>query len=183
MQSSMVLLGIIPLLVFVIVDSFSSMKAALISAIVFAILEAIFTYFYFGELDSVTIASLLLVILMACAAIKSNSDTLFLLQPVILSAGIGIYLIVSYYMGHPLFLEMSLKYKEFFPEQIRLMVNQPHYQILMRKVSLTSGFGMLAHGAVTAYAAFRMGKWWWIVVRGVGLYLFIFLSYIAALFI
>mgnify|MGYP005653480877 CR=1 FL=1 len=58
MNYSFLLLGILPLLIFVIIDAFSNIKAALISAIIIAIGEAILSIFIFKEIDSLTIFSL-----------------------------------------------------------------------------------------------------------------------------
>ncbi|MFN8369657.1 MAG: hypothetical protein U0T83_03425 [Bacteriovoracaceae bacterium] len=70
MNYGSLLLGIIPLLAFVIIDSVLNQKAALISAIVLAVLEAIVSYYLFHEIDLVTIFSLTLVILLAVTSYK-----------------------------------------------------------------------------------------------------------------
>ena len=57
MNASSTILGILPLIVFVILDSFLGPKKALISAIVLAFVEAVYTIYTFGELDIVTGAS------------------------------------------------------------------------------------------------------------------------------
>ena len=65
-------LGLLPLLAFVIVDTFLSMKAALITTVVMAVVEAIWTYFTFNELDSVTIFTLVSVLIMALISYKNK---------------------------------------------------------------------------------------------------------------
>jgi len=183
MQFSSVLMGIIPLLAFVIIDSFLGMRAGLITAIILAIIETVFSFIYFGELDSVTLASLFLVFLMAAVALKKESKMVFLFQPVILSAGLGLYLIISYLLGYPVLLDFMLKYKNLFPDNLQEQLNNQFVQNVFRVLTYTSGIGFLFHALLNAFAALRLNKWWWIFIKGVGPYIFFFLSYIAAVFI
>ena len=125
-------MGIIPLLAFVIIDSFLGIRAGLIAAIVLAVGEAVFSYMYFGELDSVTLASLFLVFLMGVVALKKQSKMVFLFQPVILSAGLGLYLIVSYLLGHPILLDLVLKYRHLFPENFQTQLNYQFVQDIFK---------------------------------------------------
>ena len=183
MQSSSILMGIIPLLASVIIDSFMGIRAGLIAAIVLAIAEAIFSYIYFGELDSVTLASLFLVFLMAAVALKKQSRMVFLFQPVILSAGLGLYLTLSYLLGYPIWLDVVLKYKHLFPENFQTQLDHQFVRDIFKVLTWTSGIGFILHAILNAFAAMRLSKWWWIFIKGVGPYIFFFLSYIAAIFI
>ena len=182
MQSYSLIIGILPLLAFVILDSFFGMKAGLIVAILLAAAETVFSYYYFGEIDSVTIASLVLVCLMAAVALAKNSRMVFLFQPVILSAGLGIYLLVSFMMGHPIFLEMALKYQHLFPENIQQMLSIPKIREIYSNLSVTAGFGCILHAVLTAFAALRLNKWWWIAVRGIGGHIILVFAFLLAAF-
>ena len=183
MQSLSILMGILPLLAFVIIDSFFGIRAGLISALVLAVAEACFSYIYFGELDSITLASLFLVFLMGVVALKKESKMVFLFQPVILSAGLGFYLVISYLLGYPIILDFMLKYKSFFPVNFQEQLNYEFVQNVFRALTYTSGIGFLLHALLNAFAALKLNKWWWIGIKAIGPYVFFFLSYLAAVFI
>src|SRR5688572_376961 len=125
MNTSSLLLGILPLLVFVIVDSFTGLKYALVSAVVMALLEAALSLYFFGEIDIVTGFSFLLVLIMAATSYKTKSSLFIKFQPVILSAVIGLALLISYWMGKPLLVLMMTKYQNQMPEATREMLANP----------------------------------------------------------
>lgn len=183
MNSSMFWMGILPLVVFVIVDSFAGVQAGMIAAIILAVAEAIFTYFYFGEIDSVTWLSLALVLALAAVTYFTNNTMFIKLQPVALGAVVGLVLLVSYMIGKPLLLTMSQKYQSFFPPQVQMILEQPKVQRQLQLLTLTSGIMTLAHAGLTAYAAMKMSNWWWLGIRGIGYYIFLFAAVVLARFI
>lgn len=176
MNWSVLLLGIIPLFFFVVVDSFAGPKWALWTAATLALIEAIVSFFIFGELDSLTILSLLTVILLAVVAYRMKKPLYFKLQPVLMSLILGGILLVSYFVNEPLFLNMMIKYKEFYPEDFINLINQSEFQKLLTLYTRNVGVAMIFHGFVTAYAAWKMSNWWWILIRGVGFYFFLILA-------
>ena len=171
MNYSFLLLGILPLLIFVIIDAFSNIKAALISAIIIAIGEAILSIFIFKEIDSLTIFSLLSVIIFALASYKMNNSLFIKFQPVALSFIMGVILIYSFLIDKPLLYEMSNKYQEFYPENIRHNLTNPLIISLLKLNTIGSGIALLFHAAITGYAAIKLSNWWWIATRGIGFYL------------
>ena len=173
-------LGIVPLLLFVIIDSISNLKAALISAVLMALFELLFSLYYFGEIDWLTITSFLLVVLLAYFSYRQNSSLHFKMQPVILSALFGITFIISYFMGQPLFYVFSIKYQNYLPEEFKAMVAIPVFIEFLKLSSLYMGFSFIAHAIFTWIVALKLSNWWWIFMRGVGFYLFSFLAIIAA---
>lgn len=177
------LAGIIPLLVFVIVDTFSNMKTALICAVVFALAEAIFTLYYFGTIDWVTGISFLMVAVMSYFAWKKDDEKLFFWQPVIISWTISIYLTITKLFGSDFFTDMFNKYGSALPENMQMQMQNPIIQASMRYMSITCAISFLLHGAVTLYAAYKLNKWWWLVARGVGFYLFMAIAVFSAQYI
>jgi len=174
------LLGLLPLLAFVVIDSLLSTKAALISTIVLAITEATFTLIYFGELDFVSIFTLVFVLILAAVSFF-RKNTLFLkLQPAIVSLVVACLLLGSYFMGHPFLLEMAIKYGPYFPTNVATQLQHPYIQGLLSSNTWTMGVCFLFHAGVTTYAALRMGNWWWLAMRGIGFYVFMFSSMIWA---
>ena len=85
MESSGILLGLIPLIAFVIVDSFAGIKTTLIVTSLMAILEFAFSLFFFKELDSITIFSLLSMLLLSFFSYQKKDSIFLKFQPVIFS--------------------------------------------------------------------------------------------------
>ena len=59
---------LIPLIIFTILESFGKLRLALIAAILSAIAESAYSYYYYKSLDSFSIATIILVMVMASLA-------------------------------------------------------------------------------------------------------------------
>lgn len=173
-------MGIIPLIAFVILDSFLGIKAGLIAAIVFALIELIFSIVYFGELDLITFFSFLLVALLSYFSFKKNSATHFKMQPVVLSISFGLISLVLYFFDYPILLKFSIKYASQMPANFQTMFVREDVKLLLIKSSHYIGYAFLVHGAAILWAALKLSNWWWIVIRGVGFYLFMFVALMLA---
>jgi len=183
MNGSNLLLGILPLILFVILDTFLSVKKALVFSLFLALAEAIYTIVEFGELDIVTGFSFFLLAVLGGTSFYKEDSIYFKFQPVILSTFLGGYFLFTYYFSEPLFVVMVNKYGDFFPEGQRELFSLPEMQMLLKKCTLTSGFGFFVHGGLTAIAALKLSNLMWLIFRGVGFYLILFLSFFAARFI
>ena len=173
-----ILLGILPLILFVIVDSFMGLKAALITAVVAALIEAAFSIFYLGELDVVTGISCLLIVLLSIMAFMQKSSLIFKLQPVILGVFLGMALLTTYWMGYPLLYKLIYKYETALPSQVRANMDNEHFKRLLIAASHYLGYSLIAHAGLTAWAAVKLSSWWWVICRGVGFYLFVIIGMI-----
>tara|TARA_R110000868_G_scaffold180754_1_gene421401 strand:- start:121 stop:678 length:558 start_codon:yes stop_codon:yes gene_type:complete len=180
MSSSTWIIGILPLLAFVLIDSFFGLKKGLIAAVLLALLEALWTIYTFGELDQVTLISLFLITAMAFVAWKKNSPLLFKIQPSILSLIMAIWLIASWFMDDPLFVAMALKYAAMLPVEIQMRMKNPNYLAMLGLATMTTGVGLAFHALATAVAAFYLSNWWWLAVRGIGFYVFSIAGMLAA---
>jgi intracellular septation protein A len=165
---SSLLMGIIPLVIFVVIDSFAGVKAGVISAVVFALLEAAYTYYTMRRIDEITCLSLALVAVFGFLSYHTENPLIFKLQPVILGGILGIAALVMQYMDMPYLVLMANKYKDMFPEELKKNLSNPFVVEQFRKISLYTGFGFLLHAGLVGYSAFYMSNWWWIAIRGIG---------------
>jgi len=179
MNYSALMVGIVPLFIFVLVDTFAGLKVALISTVVMAILEGVFSLYYFGDIDSVTIFSLVTVVIFCFLSFKKKNALFIKLQPALLSLLIGLLLVISYGINEPFLLKLTIKYKDLIPPEYTFQLRNPQFLKMLEVSTLSIGIALLVHALVTALAAFKLSNWWWLAVRGVGFYLFVF----AALFI
>lgn len=182
MTASVLLFGILPLLAFVIVDSISGLKAGVIAGIVFAIGEAIYSIAVYGAIDELTIGSTALVLIFGFLSYKSKKDIYFKLQPVVLGVIFGAALLIMQALGKPLLVMMIQKYHMMFPEDMREILLDEATLLLMTRLSGIVGIGFLIHAALVAYSAFKMNKWWWLLIRGVGFYLMLIICMIIVQF-
>jgi intracellular septation protein A len=182
MNTNFFLLGIIPLLLFVIIDTFFGVKKAALITILAGIAEVIYSLYYFGEIDQFSIITIITIILFSGCSFFFNRGIFIKIQPVIMSFIFGISLMYSYWVDSPLLLEFALKYAHMLPESNQNLIVIPHFQQLLKFSTLTMGVGILCHGMTTLIAALYLSNWWWLAVRGVGFYLFAFISIVAGRF-
>ncbi|MCB0341745.1 MAG: septation protein IspZ [Bdellovibrionales bacterium] len=179
-STSLFLVVLIPLLVFAVVDTFASLKVALIAAAVAALGEVAFSYFYLGEIDSFSMASVFLVFLMGGVAYLKESRQIFYLKPAILSFALGAFLVGAHMMGHSVLLEGVTKYAQLFPPEQQEVLAQPMLVKILTNASFTVGISLILHGLFTAWAAYRLSRWGWLAVAAVGVYFFMFAGLVAA---
>ena len=170
MNGESFLLGILPLLAFVVIDSFSGMKTALWSAIAFAILEVVYSLYMYHTLDELTIGSFVLVLIFAFFSYRSKKAIYFKMQPVALGVSFALAFCLFQWMGTPLLIVIFNKYQAMVPAEARAMLAQPNTQDMLGRASYYLGWGFLFHGGLVAYSALRMSNWWWLLLRGIGVY-------------
>ena len=167
------LLDLVPLLVFVVVDSLSNMKYAIIGALLAAVLELGYSLYLFGEVDEFSMVSVLLILVFGGLSLRFDNPLFFKFKPVILSAVMALTLLVTYSLGRPLLLMAADRYGEMFPEQMRWVLVHPYARQILERASLYLGFGFLVHAGAVAWAALRLSNWWWFATRSVGSYVMV----------
>jgi len=173
MSWQLFVMGLLPLIIFVIVDSFASFRAAVIAAVAFAVAETIFTYVYFGEIDQITWASLALVIFLGFVAYKLDNSKIFKFQPVVLALIMAAIVAYFQFFDEPILLKFLPKYRMMMPEENQAVLNDPRTLEKFSKISGQLIYVFLLHAAMTAYAAARMSNVAWLMIRGVGIWVLI----------
>jgi hypothetical protein len=185
MSIGIILLGLVPLIVFAIIDSFFSLKAALIGASIAVAIEASFSIYLIGEIDNFTLYNMLLIIIFAGLAWKFKSAKFFKMQPAIMSSLFGVFLAGSYLMDQPILSEFVLKYQDQLKETLKNQpqtlnaITDPMMIKLFAESTFTSGILLFGHAAVCAFTALKMGNLAWILARA-SFYLFLFVAMIWA---
>ncbi len=175
MSISFLLLGILPLLLFVILDTFFDLKIAIIGALVLGFVEMGYSIAVLGGIDWVSIFVFALLVGMGLVAIKMNNPIYFKFQPVVCSLVFGLMMLISYLIDKPIFALVAEKYEP-------LLLKMDGYQMLfealgprgmmnyLSAITLGSSIAFLLHAAMVAYAAKYMSKWWWIIAKGIGIW-------------
>ncbi|MFK7826923.1 MAG: septation protein IspZ [Oligoflexales bacterium] len=182
MNKQSLLFGILPLAVFVIIDFAFDETSGIISAMIFALLEAAYSLYKFKKIDGITAGSIAFVVLFGWLSLETQDPIFFKFQPVILGSCFTVELLVTQAMNKPLLVVIAQKYKDLFPKNIQGNLSHPFVISKLSKLSLFLGFGILIHTLATAYAAVYMSNTWWLAIRGIGLYVVMGLSLILVRF-
>ena len=173
-----ILFGLLPLLLFVIMDSFFGPKVGIIAAGVAAIAELILSYSLFQSVDALTLGSVFLVLVMGYTAWKMKNPTIFKMQPVVMGLAMAFVLLISYTIDQPILTLLITKYKDHMPEEFiaRFMdpqfIMDPQFKRFLDLATLYGGWAILAQAGLVAWAALKLNNWWWIAFRAVGFYAF-----------
>lgn len=178
MDASTFFTGILPIIVFVILDSITSKKTAIISAVGLAFAELLFTLIKYHTIDELTVLSVLLAVVFGWLSIKKNNDLYFKLQPAVLGFFFAMSFFFFYYVLHkPLFNFMIDKYLDNNIEPLlHGRIRKEDFMEIMRVMSRDLGWWILGHACLTAYAAIRLSKWWWFVIRVPFFYILLFIA-------
>lgn len=171
--------GLLPLIVFAIVDAYGNLKAALIAAVAVACLEIGMSYWIFGEIDKISWVSLGLIGVLAFVSLKMKSDKLFKFQPVVLSFVIVGVILYFKWFDNSIFVQMVDKMSPLVTPEQRAVMESDFYLKLMERMDLFAVAALMAHAAVTAWAAMRCSTIVWLLVRGVGIWVLLFVAVLA----
>jgi intracellular septation protein A len=175
MTLSVVLLGFLPLLIFVIIDSFAGLKAGIIAGVIFALAEISYSLIIHHSIDEFAAGSALLLIFFGFLSYKTSKDIYVKFQPVVVGVVSAVILLVMQLMDKPLLVLLAQRYQDMFPENMRSILLEPANLILLSRLSLVLGWGLFIHAGVVAYAALRLNNWWWLFIRGIGVYIMLFI--------
>ena len=180
MQWSFLLLDLLPLLVFVVVDSLGNVRYALLGAIGSTVLALGYSLYAFGEIDELTVVSAALVILFGWLALRFDNAVYFKLKPVVINGVMAVVFLVTYSQGSPLLIAAAERYGSTFGQPLQQALSRPEVRATLERMSLYMAFGLIAQAGVVAWAALCMGSWWWFAARGAGFYAMVFaVAYLA----
>jgi intracellular septation protein A len=174
------LTGLLPLVVFVVIDAWSGVKAGVVSAVVLALGEALYTYSAIGGLDEISLVSLALVVFFGGLSFYTKHPIYMKMQPVALGTVLGFLFLLSHCFYKPVLLMMMDKYAALLPTDVAEKFSTIQAKQFLVRASLNLGWGFLFHALAVAYAALYMTTTWWLSIRVAGLYLIMFLCMLLA---
>ena len=175
--------GLLPLIVFAIVDIFAGMRTGIIAAIIFAVFEAAWSWQHYGEVDKTTWISLGLILAMGLISVRMKDDRLFKFQPVVMAGVFAVTMGWFQWSGDPLLLQMLPKVKGLMPPDKQWVLSDGMFLKRMVRLDLMMVFAFIAHGVIVAWAAMRKTTLYWLIARGVGLYVVLGAALLIALFL
>jgi intracellular septation protein A len=168
--------GIVPLVVFVLVDTFASLKWAVVAAIVFGVFDVLLSYYSTGELDPGSLVALALLCLLGWVSLRSGDAKWVKLQPVVQAVALALFVLYFQVWGQPLIERYAPLMRQATPPAWQHLYDDP---VFLRKLdhavdALVAVF--LIHGALVAYAAYRMSNMAWLLIRGLGIWVLVAVS-------
>ncbi len=171
-------LGFLPILAFVVLDSWTSKASALWGALALGIGELAFTLIRFHTIDYLSIIAFLILVVFVILSIKTKNDFYFKIQGALVNILFAVVMLAAWYGFHKaLMLDMGVKYMgienivKLKPELTRELVTE-----MLRLMSQQLPWWLIVHSVVTIYAAANWGKWVWVFVRIPGFFLMLFFA-------
>ena len=170
----LLLLGFIPLLVFVILDSLGHVRYAVLGGVLAAFCELGFSYWILGEIDAFAVVFAALVLVLAGLSYRFDNSVFFKFKPVVGGAIMGGVFLATSAFGEPLMLTVIDRYSDLVPADQRFKLQQPIVRGLLADLNLYLGFTLPLHAGLTAWAALRLNRWWWFAISGPGFFVALF---------
>lgn len=158
---SLFLFALLPLIVFYFVEATYGLKAGVIAAIIFGILEVSFEYLKTKKFDLMTISSTLLVIILGLISIYLENDAFIKIKPAILEMVFAIIFLSALFTKTPIMIIMAEK-------QFKLTIERTSFQFkYMKAMNIRMGLFFLVHTILTVYSALYMSTGAWMFIKGV----------------
>ena len=170
MSNWFLLVDLIPLLIFVVLDSLGRPRWAIVGAVLAAALELAYSLLVFGQVDAFSYVSLGLIALFGGLSVKFDNSLYFKFKPVVLNLSMAAIFIVAYAMGHPLLLTGIERYGDALPAALAEQLAHPAVRAVLERASLNVGFGLIVQAGLVGWAAVRLSTWWWFATRSAGFY-------------
>jgi isopentenyldiphosphate isomerase/intracellular septation protein A len=156
--------GFLPLIVFVVVDSFLGTKAGIVFAIAFGFVELIFIYLKEHRIDKFIIGDTFLLVAMGGISIILENEIFFKLKPALIELIICVLIGFSAFSGKNLMLKMSQRYMKGI-EMNKNVENQ------FNKSLKILFWLFLIHILLVVYSAWFMSNEAWAFISGVLFYI------------
>jgi len=171
-------LGMLPLLVFVILDSFSSLRMSILSALTVGAVGVALSCYYTGGIEWLSVLLFLLFVVMGLLSIKMKKSIIFKFQPVVVSGLLATVLFVSHLVRKPLFVVLSDKYHDLLMEAplIKSFIDLrgvDAFRAILTTGTLGVSLSLFLYAVLVALAAWKLSNWSWLVIKGFGLYVII----------
>ncbi len=165
------LVGLMPLVAFVLVDMFAGLRWGVVIAIILALVMFFWSYFYFGVVDSTTIADACLILILGLVTLKMNNAIFFKFQPVVVGVLFAAYFMYFQLFKDPVFVRMLPMMAPFLPEETREIIKEPLVLKRFAEFSAHMIFVFLIHAVLVAYCALKRSNLAWLLMRGLGIYI------------
>jgi isopentenyldiphosphate isomerase/intracellular septation protein A len=167
--------GFLPLIVFIVADSIWGTRIGLIVAVVFGIIEFIFSYIKDKVVDKFILLDIGLIVVLGTVSILLENEIFFKLKPALIELIFCIMLGISVFSPVNIMMLLTKRYMK------KIDLNEAQVQQFTRSLKALF-FIFLGHTVLIVYSAFFMSKGAWAFISG-GLFYILFAVYFVFEFI
>lgn len=164
MNTILLLLGIVPLIIFVLVSYFGDYKAGIWSAIITGLMVLGGVVYMTGELDETILLEIALVVVFGLIALRMKNPLYFKFQPVVVGVAIAIFLGWFQAFRTPYFLLATKRMVKVVPD-LQKALAMPGYEDMLISISHQMIWIVLVHAALIAWAAIKFKDLGWMLTR------------------
>ena len=178
MNSNLVWFGFLPVIAYLVLDSYADKRKALWGALCLGAGEVVYSVVQFGALDYVSLVAFFIMTGFIAVSLRTQDDFYFKIHGAIINILMAIIMLGAWYIFHKaLLLDMANKYIGLD----KLVALNPALQKetvaeTFRVLSYQLPAWLILHSLITIYAAANWGKWAWASVRVPGFILALVLA-------
>jgi intracellular septation protein len=156
---SLLLGGILPVVLFAILEEYYGVLWGVIVAMVFGLGELSYEKIFLGKIESITLWSNALILALGAFSLFAGEGIWFKLQPTILEIVMVIFLLTLEFRGKSFFvMAMEKQGKKVTPE----------LKLVFRGITFRFSAFLLLHAALSAWAALHWSTAAWAMLKGLG---------------
>ncbi|GEM_PF-2503800 len=178
MNANLVWFGFLPVIAYLLLDSFAGKRKALWGALCLGAGEAIFSVLQYGAFDYLSLLSFLILGIFVVASLRTQDDFYFKIHGALINILMAAIMLGAWYIFHKaLLLDMADKYIG-LDKLIALnpTLDKDTVAETFRVLSYQLPGWLILHSLFTIYAAANWGKWAWAFVRVPGFILTLILA-------
>ena len=167
----MVFMGVLPLLVFTLIEEYLGTIWGLVAGMAFGVGEMAWEYHTQRRVEAVTWGANVLLIVLGGVSLATQEGIWFKLQPSILEGFFALVLWGSWVLNKPLLFSLMMKHNarlhggsQVFSPNVKGRLEQVFYGLTLRL-----GLFFALHAVLAGWAAFYWSTQAWLVLKGVGL--------------
>lgn len=165
MDTTLFLVGVVPLIAFVIIDIYAGTKAGVYAAIGIGL--ALFGYYCYElqEIDELLALECSLLLVLGIVTINLNNSVFFKFQPVVVAAVLCAFLTWFQLFDEPYLVKILPRMIKLMPSLGHMVESNPLLTKLLSTLSWQLIVLFFIHGGLVAYAALKMKNIAWLLMR------------------
>ncbi|MGE0172986.1 MAG: septation protein IspZ [Oligoflexales bacterium] len=159
MNGYVAVMNLLPIVAFVIADSFFQQKKAIIAAIVISFISFVAYWAYEGQMDPTMLAEFIFLAILGAISLKWNNPTFFKYQPAVVGFGLTVFLAWFELRGESYLVKMVPRMVALNPS-LGQVLNTPEMQARLEVLSSRLTLLLMAHACLMAYTARKKNSIW-----------------------
>ncbi len=180
---NLLLFGLLPLVVFAVIDWRGGLRGAVFAAVLCSLLELIALYGVTGRPDSLSLIGTALFIAFGAVSLRFNDPLYFKLQPAVLYLFTALFLGCIQIFGGSAAARYMPLVQSAMPEILIPYTKTPEFPAMMNRIFNLTFFALLLNAAVVGYAAMKCSRKVWLLANIAGLWAAMAIVLVAAVLI